>query len=198
MKPYAQVRQPTGTDAQSPQQESSSSNVRSCTLKLEGELTYAPEYQSQFKAHPSIERSQSIPQMNHIKFHGQFHGTPEYKDSFQFYENFAKSAPIKSKNHLKVNPRINAALISPSIPQSSEYTEKFKEVNFRTMEKSKTAKQLDNLVIKNDLVVAHHQLMPEYNESFQDPNIRKMPERAKARDSILALSGSMEYNPEYR
>lgn len=206
MKPYAQVREPSDTDAQSQQgvdanMDPLAKNMRTCTLKLEGELTYSPEYHSKFKVHPSIERSQSSPQMNmnNIRFQGKFHGIPEYRASFKSYDHFSKSAPIKSRDHLRVSPmRSNAAVISPTVSSLTEYSDKFKEIDVSTVAKTKLAKQMDNLALKNDLVVNQHHVIPEYIERYQDPKVQKMPDRPKARSPILGLKGSMEYKPEYR
>ena len=185
--PYFQVR---GKDEHSetmkqPSKDGDQANEKQkYHLKLEGELSYLPEYRSKFVTFP-IERSHSIPQINNIKFHGKFVGVPEYRDSFKCYDHFTKSAPIKKPDHLN---------IGGSDMFSSEYSEKFKEVNLRTMDKRTSSKPNDHIQLREDF----QRQGPEYNESFKNPNITKMPERAKPRESILSLKGIMDYKPEYR
>lgn len=205
MKPYAQVRQPNGINEAKPDSDTSTDQSfgkrTTCTLKLQGELTYSPEYKSEYKTHGAIERSQSIPQVNNIKFHGKFHGIPEYRDSFKTYNNYTKSAPIKNKDHLKVEPiTVNKAIISPTISSSSEYTEKFKELNLNHIDNRKLSKQIDNITTKNNLMIGNYEqsVFPEYFDKFKNPNIKKMPDRAKAKSPILSMDGNMEYKPEYR
>lgn len=206
MRPYANVRQQNGNFEAKSQlttlSEQSLANRTKCTLKLQGELSYSPEYASEYRTHGTIERSQSIPQVNNIKFNGKFNGVPEYRDSFKSYEHFTKSAPIKSKDHLKIDPItvMNAAVISPNVSSSSEYSEKFKELNLNRIDNRKHAKKLDSVAAKNDLMIGHYEqsVFPEYFDKFKDPNIKRMPERAKARSPILSMDGSMEYKPEYR
>lgn len=206
MKPYAHVRQPTNGDAEKQQELDESStdrnalNLRSCTLKLEGELTYTPEYQSQYREHQSIERSQSIPQMNNIKFYGNFHGIPEYQDNYKCYENIAKREPLKRSDHLKLSPRINATPLSTSL-QTSEYSDRYKENSGDNTTKSGAPprKSFENSSMKKHLALTHQpQAMPEYQDKYKDPDIRIMPTMAKAREHNLSLDGSMEYKPEYR
>lgn len=205
MKPYAQVRQPIDGDAPHIQPnvtDPNALNMKSCTLKLEGELTYVPEYQSQYRQHQSIERSQSIPQMNNIKFYGNFHGIPEYQEKYKLYENIAKREPLKRSDHLKLSPRINAAIVSPlDTFHTSEYADQFKESSGDNATKSGTPamKSLDNSSIKKHLTSTYQtQSMPEYQDKFKDPDVRKMPTLAKAREHNLSLDGNMEYKPEYR
>lgn len=205
MKPYAQVRQPISDNAQTqpnfidPATDPNALNMKSCTLKLEGELTYMPEYQSQYRQHQSIERSQSIAQMNNITFHGRFQGTPEYQDNFKLYDGIAKREPLKRSDHLKLSPRINAAIVSPL--QTSEYSVRFKEnsVDNTTKAGAPARKFVDDNLIKSHLVFSHQShTTPEYQDKFKDPDVRRMPTLAKPREHNLSLDGHMEYNPEYR
>lgn len=208
MKPYAQVRQPTSDDAQpqrnpvEPTTDPNALNMNSCTLKLEGELTYMPEYQSQYHQHQSIERSQSIPQMNNIKFYGNFHGTPEYQDKYKFYNNIAKREPLKRSDHLKLSSPYTAAVVSPmKTPQTSEYSDRFKEnsVDDTTKAGAPRRKPFEISTIKKHLAIGQQsQTMPEYQDKFKDPHMRKMPMMAHAKEHNLSLDGEMEYNPEYR
>lgn len=205
MKPYAQVRKQISGDAQTQEHFSESMtnpdalNMNACTLKLEGELTYTPEYRSQYQQHQSIERSQSIPQMNNIKFHGSFHGIPEYQDNYKFYDNVAKREPLKRSDHLKLSPQFNAAIVSPL--QMSEYSDRFKENNVesKTNAGAPIRKPFESSSIKKHLVSANQpQPMPEYLDKFKDPDIRGMPPLGKARAHNLSMDGNMEYKPEYR
>lgn len=205
MKPYAQVRKQISGDAQTQEHFSDSMtnpdalNMKACTLKLEGELTYTPEYRSQYQQPQSIERSQSIPQMNNIKFSGSFRGIPEYQDNYKLYDNIAKREPLKRSDHLKLSPRFNAAIVSPL--QTSEYSDRFKENNVdnKTNSGAPIRKSFESSSIKKHLASAHQPLpMPEYQDKFKDPDIRKMPALGKAREHNLSMDGSMEYKPEYR
>lgn len=198
MMPYANVRQPPEP---SKPLDDTTPNRRSCTLKLRGELSYSPEYRSEYKRHPTFERSQSIPQVNNIQFNGKFTGVPEYRDNYKTYDHFTKSEPIKAKDHLRVNPMtVNTAIISPIISPSSEYTDKFKEVNLRNIERTKFAKNMNNIGLKTNLIVGRstQQIHPEYLDKFQDPKMKMFPERAKPKSPILSMSGNMDYKPEYR
>lgn len=172
-----------------------------CSFRVQGELIYIPEFSVEFKGTSTMERSESIPRMNNIKFFGKFGGTPEYRESFKTYNHFAKSAPIKAKDHLRVSPVIvNTAVISPNVSSLSEYTDKFKEIDLFTAERRKLSKQISNVAMRNNLMIGHsdQHVFPEYFESFKDPNIRNMPEKARARSPILGMHGDMDYNPEYR
>lgn len=199
MIPYAKVRQThePREPRESMQTESSVENRKPCTLKLRGELSYSPEYRSEYRKHSTFERSKSIPQVNNIQFHGEFHGVPEYRDSFKTHKHFMKSEPAKLKDHPMM---VNTAIISPTVSPSSEYSDKFKELNLRSIERNKLAKNLDNFGVKNSLVVGRssQHIYPEYFDKFKDPKIKKFPDRAKPKSPILSMSGNMDYKPEYR
>lgn len=144
-----------------------------------------------------MERSESAtnPQMSNIKIHGNFYGRPEYNDSFKVYNHFTKSAPSKAKELC-----VSKAIVRPNIPPLSEYTDQFKELNLHSSSQLKKSKQLSNVTMRNNLMIGHsdQHVFPEYFESYTNPNITKLPERMKARSPILQMSGSMDYNPEYR
>lgn len=208
MKPYAQVRQSMYNEGQTQKTLNASTsdpnalNMRSCTLKLEGELTYTPEYQSQYQRHQSIERSQSIPPMSNIEFRGKFQGVPEYQENYKGYADVAKREPLKRDDHLKLSPRINAAGMAPLRPyQTSEYSDRFKEKVDKSpkVPTPSRRKPSANSSIKKHLISSPpSKSMPEYQEKYKDPEIRRMPTMAKAREHQLSLDGDMEYIPEYR
>lgn len=164
---------------------SNKNDSQTCHLRLEGELSYLPEYRSQFVTFP-IEKSHSIPQLTNIRFQGKFVGIPEYADSFKFYDNYAKCAPIIKPGHLSVKG---------SVESVGEYSENFKEHKRQTVEKGVSAKKSDKFHLLGEM---DGNQKAEYTESFKDPNITKMPERAKPRESILSLTGNMDYTAEYR
>lgn len=198
MKPYARVREPDDAVKAKPT-ESRETDARSCTLKVEGELTYSPEYRDEYHSRPPMERSRSIPQMGHIKFQGSFHGVPEYKESFPSYDRPEKSESLKRKDTLNIGSRSNAAVILPFRNTiSSEYGDRFKDKSVRHSAKTKPFKQFDNFTLKNDLIVGHQHTLPLYRESFRTPPAREPTSKATGRDSTLALEGKMQYSPEYR
>lgn len=158
--------------------------AQDCHLKLEGELSYIPEYRSQFVPY-QIERSHSIPQISNIKFYGTFMGIPEYTASFKSYDNVAKREMIKNPDLIGVRGTMDGV---------AEYQENFQEPDKNKVEKSISAKTNDGFSLQQDF--SKH--IPEYNDRFKDPKITSMPERPKPRTSILELNGNMEYNPEYR
>lgn len=164
---------------------SSKNDSQTCHLRLEGELSYQPEYRSQFVTFP-IEKSHSIPQLTNIRFQGKFVGVPEYRDSFKFHDQYVKCAPIIKPGHLSVKG---------SVESVGEYSEHFKVPDRKAVEKSVSAKKGDKFHLLGEM--AGNQ-QAEYTESFKDPKITKMPERAKPRESILSLTGNMDYAPEYR
>lgn len=164
---------------------SNKNESQTCHLRLEGELSYQPEYRSKFITFP-IEKSHSIPQLSNIRFQGKFVGVPEYKDSFKFYDQYVKCAPIIKPGHLSVKG---------SVESIGEYSENFKEHDRNLVEKSVSTKKSDKFHLLGEMT-GHQQA--EYTESFKDPKITKMPVRAKPRESILSLKGNMDYTPEYR
>lgn len=144
---------------------------------------------------------ESNPQLNNIQFHGKFHGNPEYRDSFKSYNHFAKSAPIKARDHLRVHPTTaNTAIVSPTILPITEYTDKFQELNLRSVDYRKQPRPASKVSMRNYLMVGHSDahVFPEYAESFKDPLVKKPPEKGKPLSPLLSMSGSMDYNPEYR
>ncbi|XP_037043311.1 uncharacterized protein LOC119079478 isoform X2 [Bradysia coprophila] len=157
---------------------------QTCHLRLEGELSYQPEYRSQFVTFP-IEKSHSIPQLTNIRFQGKFVGVPEYRDSFKFYDQYVKCAPIIKPGHLSVKG---------SVESVGEYGERFKEHDRKTVETTESAKKGDKFHLLGEDGTGNQQA--EYTESFKDPKITKMPQRAKPRESILSLKGNMDYTPE--
>lgn len=161
-------------------------NSRKCHLKLEGEINYVPEYRSKFIEFP-IEKSQSIPQLSNIKFYGRFDGIPEYRDNFKFYDCYSKSAPIKKSDNINFT--------CDKIVTVPEYKEKFKEPDKTAISKTISLKSEDNFqkTIKGEFT----KILPEYNESFKDPQIKEKPERGKCREPYLRLKGRIEFNPEY-
>lgn len=165
---------------------SNKNDSQTCHLRLEGELSYQPEYRSQFITFP-IEKSHSIPQLTNIRFQGKFVGVPEYRDSFKFYDQYVKCAPIIKPGHLSVKG---------SVESVGEYVENFKEPDRKAVEKSISAKMNDQFHLLGEDGTSNQQA--EYTENFKDPKITKMPERAKPRESILSLNGNMDYTAEYR
>ncbi|XP_055311428.1 uncharacterized protein LOC129574073 [Sitodiplosis mosellana] len=169
------------------------------TFKVQGEFSYSPDnFRGEFKGTSVMERSESAsnPQSSKIKFYGNFFGRPEYNDSFKVYNHFTKSAPIKAKDQLCVN----RAIITPNISPLSEYTDQFKELSLHRSNQLKISKQLSNVRMRNNLMIGHsdQHVFPEYFESYKNPHIQKLPERAKARSPILEMTGSMDYRPEYK
>lgn len=200
MVPYANLRRSSG-GADLAYAPINDNNKSACTLKLSGELTYSPEYRSQYKEHEQIQRSQSMPKVNHIKFHGKFQGTPEYRNSFKPYDHFTRSEPIRQRDHLRVqSPAANTAIVAP-VSTSTEYTDQFKELNLHNVERRKFAKQMDNVARKNSQMFGSsykQSAQAEYADKFRDPKMKKFPERAKPRSPLLSIDGDMEYKPEYR
>lgn len=202
MIPYANVRQSMDDVENISAPNTTLDHKKSaCTLKLSGELTYSPEYRSQYKEHESVQRSQIMPKVNHIKFHGKFHGSPEYRNSYKPYDHFTRSEPIKQRDNLRVEQTAgNAAIVSP-MSTSTEYTDQFKQLNLRSVEERKMSKQIDNMARKDSLSIGNtynQSNYAEYTDKYRDPRVRKFPERAKPRSPLLSIEGDMEYKPEYR
>ncbi|XP_031616783.1 uncharacterized protein LOC116336792 [Contarinia nasturtii] len=171
------------------------------TFKVQGELSYSSsDNKGEFKGQ-AMERSESNPQLSNIKILGRFHGTPEYHDSFKAYNHFTKSAPIKANDHLRVSPTVlNTAIVTPNISSLSEYTDQFKELKLHSVARTKHSKSTGSVTARNNLMIGHsdQHVFPEYFENYQNPQIKKLPERPKPRSPILQMNGSMDYNPEYR
>lgn len=156
-----------------------------CNLKLEGEQLLDPEYKSKFKYIPPLEKSYSIPQISHIKFNGVFHDVPEYQDQYRYYDNAAKEKLIKKQSHLSI---IGS---NQTVP---EYRERYKGYNHNEIQRTYPIIKNDTLDMRGDF----SKDMPEYNESFKDPNVRVIPERMKCRKPYLTISGTTDYYPEYK
>lgn len=148
------------------------------------------EYKRQFVEQFPIEKAHSIPQMSSIKMQGEFHAVPEYQDSFKMYTNYSKSAPIKKHDNLRVSGAEQQTEVSGELP---EYRDKF-NVPPKHVAKEKSLKTNDHLRPQGDFTKE----VPEYYESFRDPQITEMPERGKVREPYLRLRGKIEFNPEYR
>lgn len=172
------------------------------TFKVQGELSYSPNKNAgEFSGQSTMERSESNPQLSNIKFSGRFHGTPEYNDSYKAYNHFTKSAPIKATDHLRVSPTVvNTAIVTPNLSSLSEYTDQFRELKLNGSAQSKYLKPMSSVTARNNLMIGHsdQHIFPEYFDNFKNPQMKKMPERPKPRSPILQMSGSLDYNPEYR
>lgn len=156
-----------------------------CNLKLEGEQHLDGEYKSQFKCYPQMEKSYSIPQISHIKFNGDFHDVPEYQDQFRFYDKATKEKLIKKQSHLSIIGK------NQTVP---EYRERYQGYNQSEIQRTYP-------IIKNDTLDMRGEFskdLPEYYESFKDPNVRIIPERMKCRKPYLTISGTTDYHPEYK
>lgn len=152
--------------------------------------TYPSEYKRQFVQFP-IEKAYSIPQISHIQMHGEFQGVPEYQDSFKMYSNYSKSAPIKKVDNLQISGAENPIPINEK--EQPEYKDKFCGPT-KQIVKEKNLKTEDHLYLRGEF----SKDVPEYYESYQDPQIKQMPERGKCREPYLRLKGKIEFNPEYR
>ncbi|XP_022226957.2 uncharacterized protein LOC111077122 [Drosophila obscura] len=164
------------------------------------------EYKRQF-VQQFPEKAHSIPQMSNIKIQGDFVAVPEYKDSFKMYANYSKSAPIKKDDNLRVSGSERGSDPRPGqpghdyghgygqshAPDVAEYRDKFIDPP-KHMAKEKSLKTDDHLRPRGEFT----REIPEYHESFRDPQITEMPERGKAREPFLRLRGKIEFNPEYR
>ncbi|XP_050322297.1 uncharacterized protein LOC126754412 isoform X2 [Bactrocera neohumeralis] len=160
---------------------------------VETKYNTAPsEYKQQFVRFP-IEKACSIPQISHLKIKGEFGGVPEYKDSFKTYETYLKSAPIKKGDNLRMPGAQEVDVETNAILKFTEHRAKLKDpTEFTSNEKLLKVNNHINLCgqFSKDL--------PEYYESFRDPQIKHMPERSKCREPYLRLKGKIEFNPEYR
>ncbi|KAM7344782.1 uncharacterized protein ACRADG_011372 isoform 2-T2 [Cochliomyia hominivorax] len=178
--------------------EKSSDSQHECHLQRraftdESQLQISPsEYQRQFVPQ-LVEKAHSIPQISHIKMQGEFHAIPEYQDSFKMYANYAKPQPIIKSDNLIVSGseiQMNNKDDSKVMP---EYKEKFHSLP-KAVVKEKPLKTEDHLRPQGEF----SKDVPEYNESFRDPQIKHMPEKGKCREPYLHLKGKLEFNPEYR
>lgn len=156
-----------------------------CNLKLEGEQHLDGEYKSQFKIYPQMEKSYSIPQISHIKFNGDFYDVPEYQDKFRYYDKAAREKLIKKQSHLSIIGK------NQTVP---EYRERYRGYNPSEVQRTYP-------IIKNDTLDMSGEFskeLPEYYESFKDPEVRIVPERMKCRKPYLTISGTTDYHPEYK
>ncbi|XP_037942248.1 uncharacterized protein LOC119675131 [Teleopsis dalmanni] len=149
------------------------------------------EYKRQYIQYP-IEKAHSIPQITHIKMHGKFYGVPEYQDSFKMYANYSKSAPIKKIDNLNVSGAEDMKNVDFNVSQP-EYREQYCNPP-KNICKEKLLKTGDHLRPLGEFTKD----VPEYHESFQDPQVKDIPERGKCREPYLRLKGKIEFNPEYR
>ncbi|XP_055381804.1 uncharacterized protein LOC129612274 [Condylostylus longicornis] len=155
-----------------------------CHLKLEGSMNCVPEYRSQYIPY-HVEKSHSIPQLSNIHFNGTFYGIPEYKENYKFYEDYSKSVPIRHSDHLKLHGQLST---------QPEYKDQYKEIPENIKEKTESSKIDDHLKPEGKF----SRDVPEYYESFKDPQIKTIPERGKCREPYFRLKGKIEFNPEYR
>lgn len=160
---------------------------------VETKYNTAPsEYKQQFVRFP-IEKACSIPQISHLKIQGEFGGVPEYKDSFKSYETYLKSAPIKKGDNLRIPGAQEVDVEKNAILKIPEYHTKFKN--------PEDIASKEKLLKVSNHINSYGQFskdLPEYYESFRDPQIKQMPERSKCREPYLRLKGKIEFNPEYR
>ncbi|KAL7737543.1 hypothetical protein ACLKA6_007668 [Drosophila palustris] len=172
-----------------------------CHLQMRAEDTHyeatPSEYKRQFVEQFPIEKAHSIPQMSSIRMQGDFVTVPEYQDSFKMYANYSKSAPIKKHDNLRQSgaeqENTTEATGGGGGGDLPEYRDKF-NVPPKHMAKEKSLKTDDHLRPRGEFT----KQVPEYYESFRDPQITEMPERGKVREPYLRLRGKIEFNPEYR
>ncbi|XP_034477231.1 uncharacterized protein LOC117783795 [Drosophila innubila] len=168
-----------------------------CHLQMRAEDTHyeatPSEYKRQFVEQFPIEKAHSIPQMSSIRMQGDFVTVPEYQDSFKMYANYSKSAPIKKHDNLRVSGAEQENTAEATGGDLPEYRDKF-NVPPKHMAKEKSLKTDDHLRPRGEFT----KQVPEYYESFRDPQITEMPERGKVREPYLRLRGKIEFNPEYR
>lgn len=150
------------------------------------------EYSRQYIAPFTTEKAHSIPQMSNIKMQGNFHAVPEYQDSFKMYANYTKPEAIrKADNLLTSGSEIQVTDDNESV--LPEYRAKFHQPP-RDIEKEKSLKTEDHLRPNGQFSTD----VPEYYESFRDPQVKQVPEKGKCREPYLHLRGKLEFNPEYR
>ena len=180
------------------QREKASELQQECHLQKravtdESEYHVTPsEYQRQFVPQ-LIEKSHSIPQISHIKMQGNFQTVPEYQDSFKMYANYAKPLPIKKVDNLRMSGSEIQLNSNDNCKIMPEYKEKFHELP-KDVVKEKPLKTEDHLKPSGKF----SKDVPEYFESFRDPQVKQIPEKGKCREPYLHLKGKIEFNPEYR
>ncbi|XP_062550990.1 uncharacterized protein LOC134215933 [Armigeres subalbatus] len=154
-------------------------------LRLTGESILEPEYKTKYIPF-TIEKSQSTPQLNNINFAGNFSGMPsEYMECYKSYDHFTKSAPIKKLDNL---------CLSGLLDLNPEYKDRYQNPLLSRCDRPSYLKREDNLHLDGEFI----NRMPEYCSSYRNPNINHKPEKAKPKDTILHLEGSMNYEPIYR
>lgn len=170
-----------------------------CHLHLSGELSYAPEYRSQFVGFPApIEKSHSIPQLSNIRFQGKFGGVAEYRDSFREYDRYARCAPIRNPGHLRTAGAVATTATTASEAKSAgEYAEKFQAplAPERVVRAHRQEDQFSLTPVAGD--VGGGTAATRSTERTAPVDMAK-PVRGRPKCDFLALKGSMEYNPEYR
>ncbi|XP_073847633.1 uncharacterized protein isoform X2 [Musca autumnalis] len=154
--------------------------------------TSPSEYKRQFVPPSASEKAYSIPQMSHIKMQGNFHTIPEYQDSFKMYANYSKPEAIRKADNLRMSGS-EIQMTNDNENTLPEYREKFHQPP-RDIEKEKPLKTEDHLRPNGQF----SKDVPEYYESFRDPQIKQVPEKGKCREPYLHLKGKLEFNPEYR
>lgn len=176
-----------------------------CHLHLSGELSYAPEYRSQFVGAAPIDKSHSIPQLSNIRFQGKFDGMAEYRDSFREYDRYARCAPIRNPGHLRT---AGAEATAAAANASGEYAEKYQApvAPERTVRAHRQEDQFSLTPVAGDGVgggTAAIRAAEQAERSTaanigQDVGDVAKPERGRAKGDFLSLKGSMEYSPDYR
>uniref|UniRef100_A0A1I8Q8K2 Stabilizer of axonemal microtubules 2 n=2 Tax=Stomoxys calcitrans TaxID=35570 RepID=A0A1I8Q8K2_STOCA len=150
------------------------------------------EYARQYVTPYTSEKAHSIPQMSHIRMQGNFHAVPEYQDSFKMYANYTKPEAIRKADNLVIS---GSEIQMPDESENvmPEYRAKFHQPP-RDLEKEKPLKTEDHLKPSGQFSTD----VPEYYESFRDPQVKQIPEKGKCRENYLHLKGKLEFNPEYR
>ncbi|XP_058987058.1 uncharacterized protein LOC101891504 [Musca domestica] len=150
------------------------------------------EYKRQFVPPSASEKAHSIPQLSHIRMQGNFHAIPEYQDSFKMYANYSKPEAIRKADNLRISGS-EIQMTNDNENVLPEYRAKFHQPP-RDIEKEKPLKTEDHLRPNGQF----SKDVPEYYESFRDPQIKQVPEKGKCREPYLHLKGKLEFNPEYR
>ncbi|XP_061397409.1 uncharacterized protein LOC133333093 [Musca vetustissima] len=150
------------------------------------------EYKRQFVPPSASEKAHSIPQMSHIKMQGNFQAIPEYQDNFKMYANYSKPEAIRKADNLRMSGS-EIQMTNENENVLPEYRAKFHQPP-RGIEKEKPLKTEDHLRPNGQF----SKDVPEYYESFRDPQVKQVPEKGKCREPYLHLKGKLEFNPEYR